>query len=147
MYLDAIREWLRCHDVGGGEVNKILKMGGKPIIGRFVNKWGAEGLTPMQTIIKGKNSDILGFYPLSPISRWNSRKEGDPGTLLGQRETFAIIVYFWKPLTVIAKGSILDTTRVPDLRGMCFNNSVYLTQKMFQKETYQKGIGICFLLV
>ena len=118
---------------------------------RFVNKWGAGGLAPLQTIIKGKkltfSSDILGFYPLSPISRQNSREEGDPGTLLGQRETLAIIVYFWKPLTVIAKGSILDTTGVPDLRGMCFNNSVYLTQKMFQKETYQKGIGICFLLV
>ena len=34
-------------------------------------------------------------------------------------ETFAIPVCFWKPLTIISKGSILNMTGVPDLPVKC----------------------------
>ena len=49
MHLDTIREKLRCREVGefggGGEVIKILKMGGLPIYGgEFFNK--REGFDP-----------------------------------------------------------------------------------------------------
>ena len=33
MHLDTIRERLRCREVGWGEVNKICKMGGSPMMG------------------------------------------------------------------------------------------------------------------
>ena len=58
MYLVTIRERLRYQEVGGG-INKILKMGGEPIIIRgFVNKWGS-GLTHLQTICEFMGQESL----------------------------------------------------------------------------------------
>ena len=42
----------------GGGINKILKMGGEPIIRGFVNKWGS-GLTHLQTICEFMGQESL----------------------------------------------------------------------------------------
>ena len=103
-------------------------------------------------MIKGKKAhfDKIFLHVIVSVpflGRIAGRRGSQETCSVKDRETFAIIVYLWNPLTVITKGSILDATGVPGLRGMCLNNSVYLTQKKFQKETYQKGIRICFLLI
>ena len=72
---------------------------------------------------------------------------GEEGKYSDLAASKTVIVYLWKrkPLTIIAKGYILDTTWIPYPPLKFFINFIYLLEKIFEKNGIKNNI--CFLPV
>ena len=72
-------------------------------------------------------------------------RRGSSNLAASKIETFAVIVCFWKPLTIIAKGSILDTTGVPDLPVKCVSVTLFTSLKRsFKKKFIRRVLKTAF---
>ena len=62
-------------------------------------------------------------------------RRGSSNLAASKIEAFAIIVYIWKSLTIIAKDSILDTKEVPDPPVKCVSMTLFaLLKRSFKKK-------------
>ena len=74
------------------------------------------------------------------------RGEGYRDLAASKIETFVIIVYFWKPLTITAKGSILDITEDPDPHQKSVSVTLFtLPETSFEKKLIRKALKIITL--
>ena len=75
-----------------------------------------------------------------PFLRRIAGRRGSSNLAASKIEAFAIIVYIWKPLTIIAKDSILDTKEVPDPPVKCVSMTLFaLLKRSFKKKKIMRG--------
>ena len=80
-----------------------------------------------------------------PFSVEQQGRGGSSNLAASKVETFAIIVYFQKPLSIIAKGSILDMKEVPDPPVKCLSITLFtLFKRSLLKKLMRRVLKTAF---
>ena len=80
-----------------------------------------------------------------PFSVEQQGRGGSSNLAASKVETFAIIVYFWKPLSIIAKGSILNMKEVPDPPVKCLSITLFtLFKRSLLKKLMRRVLKTAF---